>query len=115
MKKLFSSNSIEILAKELQLQILANSGFYSINYIVVPNKDVKNWLMRYFAKHPDINIVMNLTFYNAERIIDLFQSISENFTERHFFDSLELNLCIEQEIINYLFAFFCVCNFGVKL
>ncbi|MBU4348478.1 exodeoxyribonuclease V subunit gamma, partial [Patescibacteria group bacterium] len=102
MKKLFSSNSIEVLALELQSQIVGNSTFFTNNYIIVPNKQVKNWLMLFFAKQSQENIAMNLSFYNANRVIDLYQNISKKKVSEKYFDYLELNFYIEQKIVSII-------------
>jgi exodeoxyribonuclease V gamma subunit len=101
MKATYYSNFIKNLLENLKENIFFKNSKFS-SYIFVPNKFVKNWLMKKFCDNSALRVCFGIKFITFNNFLNFVQNSLAIPKEKRFLNFLELNLIIREKINSYL-------------
>jgi exonuclease V gamma subunit len=100
----FSSNKFEILAKKLKENLFQDDIF--TQYIFVENKNIKNYLLKYFSESDDILVSFGLQFITINNLDGFILSKTKHLKEKKIINKFHLAILIEKKINEKLDIFF---------
>jgi exonuclease V gamma subunit len=92
----FSSNKFEVLAKNLKEMLFQNDIFSQ--YIIVENKNIKNYLLRYFAEFEDMSVSFGLKFITINNLDSLILGKTKFLKDKKIANKFYLSILIEKKI-----------------
>lgn len=95
MLKIFQSNKIELLYKELKENLFLNSSVFSKRVILVPTQAIKSWLMLQLAQDPNLEIAAGVEILYFQEGLNRLVNLTGSINEKHTPSKLELALAIE--------------------
>jgi len=101
MKATIYSNLFENLLEKLKKKLFFDFLNFK-HFIFVPNKLMKNWLMKSFCDDNSIKVSFNVKFINFSNFLNFIQNELSFPKEKRFLNFLELNLIINKKIYSYI-------------